>query len=208
MSSGLRQVFLGLVLVLCSSAFGASSLGAQLCRGGRPEALGWMALTAGVAAADASVIGGEVVWRFEQGLQLFGDADITAYPRPDPTRGRVAVGAGIELFVGERFGVCTTVAFERERMGDLRAQRIPIGLAMGWSVPLAGVERHIGFTLEPFYVHGHARVARWSHGSDFVSGRAGMIYVARRLLLGFEYENAFDDDARWQTIARVGVTFN
>lgn len=142
------------LFLLGSLAALASPIDAQVCRGVASESPVWFAMQYGRAAKHASVHGADISWQLDQGLLLFTDANVTMYPQPDPARGRVAVGMGIEVGEFRGVGVCTTFGFERERIGDLQVQRIPIGIALGWSRPLAGVARRIGFTVEPFYVHG------------------------------------------------------
>lgn len=195
------------LLSLAVIALDAAALGAQNCRGvasGDDRA----ALEFGFASARASTFGAELAFQFDHPLSVNAEAALTRYPTPDPARARLAAGVGIEIAEFGRTGLCATMGVEGERIGDLMARRIPIGIAFGWTTPLAGIARGIGFTVEPFYVHSHERIERFAHTSNFVSGRAGVLYVARRLLLGLEYEHAFDADARWHTTARIGFTFH
>jgi hypothetical protein len=197
------QLWLAATLV----ALGAVTLPAQVCRGIIAQAPGSFALTYGRAGGGANVRGADIAWRFDQGLLVYADANSSDYPRSDPARGRIAVGVGLEAIERGRFGLCTTVSYERERMQDLLVQRMPIGVALGWATRLAGDARSMGVSLEPFYVHGHERIERFEHASNFISVRAGLVYVVRGLLLGLDHENAFDADARWHTTARIGFTF-
>jgi hypothetical protein len=189
-------------------ALGAATLPAQVCRGIIAQPPGSFALTYGRAGGAATVRGADIAWRFDQGILVHADANSTEHPLSDPPRGRVAAGVGLEAIERGRFGLCATVSYERERMQDLLVQRMPIGIALGWATRLTGDARSLGFTLEPFYVHGHERIERFDHSSNFISVRAGLVYVVRGLLLGLDHENAFDADARWHTTARIGFTFN
>jgi hypothetical protein len=185
----------------------ATAVTAQHCRGAAPDRPGWVAVAIGRAAESANLFGADIAWRTQRGLLGFADAGLTAYPRPDPGRWRGAVGIGVDAVHREGFGICPTVAIEREGMEDFRVQRIPIGVAVGWTKPLDGDQRHVGVTLEPFFVHQRVWIERFGRTSNFVSGRAGVAYGVRRLVTGLVFEHAFDEDARWNARARVGITF-
>lgn len=189
-------------------ALGAVPLLAQVCRGSAADSPGWFALNVGAASRSAVVHGAEISWQFDQGTFVYAEANVTSYSRPDPARGRIASGLGFVIAESSRFGLCTTMGFERERIGGLQVRRIPVGLVMGWARPLTGVARGIGVTVEPFFVHQDAQLERFAHTSNFLSGRTGMVYLSRGWLMGVTYEHAFDADARWHVTARVGFTFN
>lgn len=195
-------------LLLSLTALGASLLSAQVCRGIAIDTPGWFALELGRAAESATVHGAGISWQFDQGTFVFASANVTSYERSLPPRGRAAAGAGFPLAKRNRFEVCATLGSELERIGDLRVKRIPVGLAMGWAKPLPGISRGIGLTLEPFVVHQDEHIRRFAHTSNFLSARTGVVYLRRGWLWGVTYEHAFDADARWNAIARVGFTFN
>jgi hypothetical protein len=113
----------------------------------------------------------------------------------------------MEVLDAAHLGVCPTVAVEAGRIEDLRLQRYPIGVALGWWMPLQRPDHSIGATIEPFYVHQREQIDRFVHRSDFVSGRVGVVFAMRRLLTGLVFEHAFDADARWNARARVGFTY-
>jgi hypothetical protein len=196
------------LLVVTLVVLGAAPLLAQACRGSAANSPGWFALNVGPASERAVMHGAEISWQFDQGTFVFADAQVTSYPRSDLPRRRVAAGVGFVVAESARFGICTTMGAERERIGGLHVKRIPVGLSMGWARPLPGRARGIGFTVEPFVVHQDERIERFAHTSNFLSGRTGMLYVTRGWLTGLTYEHAFDADARWHATARVGFTFN
>jgi hypothetical protein len=195
-------------LLLSLTALGASLLSAQVCRGIAIDTPGWFALNVGRAAESATTHGADISWQFDQGTFVFASANVTSYERSLPARGHAALGAGFPLAQRNRFSVCATLGSELERVGDLRVKRIPVGLAMGWAKPLPGISRGIGLTLEPFVVHQDERIRRFAHTSNFLSARTGVVYLRRGWLWGVTYEHAFDADARWNAVARVGFTFN
>lgn len=185
----------------------ASPAEAQVCLGGTEESAGRIAIAVGRAAEGASLVGGDFAWQLAPSVAVFGDGDVTVYPNPFPHRDRLAIGVAFLIAVTPRVSVCFTPAIETERIDEFHVRRIPLGLAVGWWMPLSGDERRLEMTVEPFFVHSHEWIGGFARQSNFVSGRAGIVRVVRRVLLGAEYEQAFDDDARWHLRARLGVTF-
>lgn len=193
---------------LAIGLLGTSPLTAQVCLGSTEESSGWIAAEYGRAAERANVMGVDAGWQLSQTLALFADGRITAYPRPDPRRDRLALGAAYTLKRSPRFGVCLTPGIERERIDDLRVIRVPVGVSLGWATTFDSGRRRLGFRVEPFFVYSRDKVARFTHTSHRVSARAAVVVGFRRFLLGLEHEEAFDNDARRHTFARIGFIFN
>jgi hypothetical protein len=193
-------------LLMALLARGASVLSAQFCRGIAVVTPSWFSLRVGRAAERGTVPGADISWQFDQGTFVFASANVTSYELSLPARGRAAIGAGLTQAKRNRIAARATKGSELERNGDLRVNRIPAGLAMGWAKPHSDVSRGIGERLEPFFVHQDERIRGFSHTSNVLSARTGVVYLREGWLWGVTYEHAFDVDARWNATARVGFT--
>ncbi len=193
--------------VLAAALLVTAPLSAQHCLGNTETSSGWIALALGRAAEDASVSGLDAGWQLSRTFAVFGDGSATAYPDPDPPRNRLAIGAAYTLARSERFGVCLTPGIAGERIGDLQLWRVPIGISIGGTTTLGAERPRLGFRVEPFLVFSRESIAQFSGTSRFVSGRAAVMVGVRRFLIGLEHEQAFDGDARWHTIGRIGYAF-
>jgi hypothetical protein len=180
------------------------SLGAQVCVGGTTTSPGWLAVSAGRASGNASVVGADFAWQFSHRLSLVGNGRVTEYPAVDPRRDHVALGIAYTFAEWEHVGICVTPGYQIERIGDLHVARIPVGVSIGWTALSRDGVRRLGVRVEPFFVYSRESIAMFSQTSRFVSGRAGVVGAYHRWLLGLEYEDAFDHDARWNTRIRFG----
>ena len=193
--------------ILAISLLVAEPLAAQVCLGSTEASAGWLALSYGRASQGANVPGIDAAWQPTRTLAVFGDVNTTVYPHPDPQRSRLAIGGAYSFARSERFGVCLTPGIEGERIGDLNVLRLPVGVSLGWTTTFNTGERRLGFRVEPFYVYSRETIALFAHTSNFVSGRAAVVFGVRRLFVGLQHEQAFDGDARWHTIGRIGFAF-
>lgn len=185
----------------------AAPLAAQVCLGHPAASTGWLALEIGRAAKDANVRGVDAGYRLSRRLTLFADARLTVYPRPDPERERLAMGAALTLVRSSRFAACLTPGIEGERISDLGVLRVPVGLAVGWTSTADTGRRRLGLRVEPFFVYSRETIAQFSHTSSYLSVRAAVVYGVRRWFVGIEHEWSRDDDARWHTLGRIGYAF-
>jgi len=194
-------------LALALSLVATTSLSAQVCRTAVTEFPRWLAVEYGRASGEAQVIGADVSWHLSESLSLFGDAGITAYPAPAPHRDRLAIGVAFIALTGSQAAACPTIAIEREQISNLTILRVPVGVIVAWSATHSDGQRHLGLHAEPFLVYTRKSIAQWTHTSGLLSGRVGMVLGYRRFFGGIEYENAFDDDAKWNARARLGLVF-
>ena len=195
------------IALLVTAPLVTAPLAAQVCLASTEASPGWIALAYGRAAKDASVTAIDAGWQFSRTLAVFGDANVTAYPKPDPQRNRLAIGAAYTFARSERFGACITPGVEDERIGDLHVLRVPVGVSLGWTTTFDTGQRRLGFQVEPFFVYSREMIAQFSHTSRFVSGRVAVVFGVRRLFVGLQHEQAFDGDARWHTLGRIGFAF-
>lgn len=193
--------------VLATGTLVAAPLAAQVCLGNTGTSPGWLALSYGSAAKDASVRGMDAGWQMSRAFTVFGDGSVTAYPQPDPRRDRLAIGAAYTFARSERFGACLTPGIESERIGDLHVMRVPVGISLGWTTTFGTDLLRLGIRAEPFFVYSRGTIAQFSRSSSFVSARAAVVFSVQQLFVGIEQEQAFDGDARWHTIGRIGFAF-
>ncbi len=195
------------VLALGLGVLTAPDLAAQVCRGGTEVSPGWAAAEFGRASGDAIVMGADFAWRFSESFSLFGEFGTTAYPDPDPRRNRRAIGGAYTVIRSTHVDVCLTAAIEGERIANLDIVRVPVGVAVAWSRTFADGRARWGLQAEPFLALTHKSIASYTHRSAPLSGRIGLVIGYRRLIGGLEYENAFDNDAKWNARVRLGFAF-
>jgi hypothetical protein len=192
------------IAVVIAAVLPIRALGAQVCIGGTTTSPGWLAVSAGRASGNASVVGADFAWQFSRRLALIGNGRVTEYPAVDPRRDHVALGVAVTFAEWDHVGICLTPGYQIERIGDLHVVRVPVGVSIGWSATSRDGVRRLGFRVEPFAVYSRESVAMFTNTSRFVSGRASIVGSYRRWLLGVEHEDAFDGDARWNTRIRFG----
>jgi hypothetical protein len=187
---------------------------AQKCYGEPVEFPRSLAIEYGRASGNAHVLGADLVWRLSETFSVFGDGGVTAYRSPDPRRDRLGVGVtvtalsrGDTVLKRGSISFCPSLAIEGERITILTDVRVPVGVIVAWSRTSTDGRTRFGLSAEPFVVYTGKSVSEWTHTSGLISGRAGLFIGYRRLLGGIEYENAFDNDAKWNARLRLGFAF-
>jgi hypothetical protein len=110
-------------------------LPAQACVGAPKTANGWAGLRLAIASVKQGLFGAEGGWRTGEMVTARAQIDRVGFDDQTPTRMRVQAGVLVRD-ASWQFPACFTGSVRYTHLGELDILTVPIGVTVGWEVPL------------------------------------------------------------------------
>src|ERR1043166_4705206 len=110
-------------------------LPAQACVGAPRTANGWAGPRLAIASVKQGLFGAEGGWRTGEMVTARAQVDRVGFDDQTPTRMRVQAGVLVRD-ASWQFPACFTGSVRYTHLGELNILTVPIGVTVGWEVPL------------------------------------------------------------------------
>lgn len=165
----------------------------------------WAALETGRTESSATLFGGEMGWDIGDQVAVFAGGETVRFASGDPARNRGRAGVLFRLPVPGM--VCLTGAVEHDRLGELRATSVPIGLWVGGNLARPDSDWRLVPFVEPQMAYRRASIPGFHEAGGQYSMRAGALIGWGRVHATIRYEKSLGVDLGSSLRARIGLRF-
>lgn len=193
-------------LALAGTILLPQKLSAQACLAAPQSARGWLGARVARTSLRHNLAGAEVGLRVGRWLTARAEADLVRFDEQSPARRRARAG----VVVGSRqwpVPVCVTALGSITKMGDLSIVSVPIGIAVGWEMPLTGGSSNLTSYLEPRLAYRRASLVGFHSVSAPFSLAGGAGFGRGRMHVGADFEWEPAEGRFWAAGLRVAAGF-
>ncbi len=195
-------LFMAVASMLCVS----ETISAQACLAAPHAERGWLGARTARTSLKRYLFGAEAAMRIGDRTTMRAEADFAPFDDPTParTRGRaglVAASRNVAL------PVCLSASVALTKLGDLTVLAIPIGLVVGWVVPISGGRSSWTSRLEPRVAYRRASLNEFRDVSAAVSVIGGSGLSRGGVYGGVDFEWLPAEGRNWAVGIRAAVGF-
>ncbi len=200
------------LLALAGALLVPRTLPAQACLAAPSAAHGWLGARVARTSLERNLMGADVGARVAGAVTARAQVDQVTFDDETPTRrrGQFGVVFGSRSW---RIPVCFTASGVLTKLGDLSVFTLPIGIAAGWEIPLAGRgkggsgEASLSTYVEPRLAYRRASLKGFHDVSAPFSMIGGAGISGGRLYGGVDFEWAPAESHSWSVGLRAAIGF-